>query len=92
MRQFLYFDTMLAPKLITVVYWLQLVLYLFSGVVAFFGAMVGGRGFLGTISGMVGAVILTFLACLFARILAEVLIVIFKINDNIKKIADRSGS
>ncbi|MFA7349904.1 MAG: DUF4282 domain-containing protein [Methylotenera sp.] len=76
MKDVLFFDSMLTPKIITFVYWLLL----FSAVVAGLSTMFGGYGgfsignfFTGLLYGVGGAVA--------ARIWCELLIVLFKMNE-----------
>ena len=84
MKDILFFDNMLTPKIITFVYWLLLLVAVVSGIGAMFtgysgvtfGSFIMGIGIV--IAGAVGA-----------RIWCELLIVLFKINENIKKIADK---
>ncbi len=84
MKDILFFDNMLTPKIITFVYWLLLLVAVVSGIGAMFtgysgvtfGSFIMGIGI--AIAGAVGA-----------RIWCELLIVLFKINENIKKIADK---
>ena len=90
MRQFLYFETMLAPKFIIVFFWLQLALYSLLGIGMIVSSLFAGRGLLAALFGIVLAFVVTAIMMLIARISAEVLIVIFKINENLKKIADRN--
>ncbi|GAC26338.1 hypothetical protein GMES_4065 [Paraglaciecola mesophila KMM 241] len=83
MKDLFFFDSMLTPKIITVVYWLMLLAALVSGVGTMFnsygGGFFAGAGIL--IAGAVGA-----------RIWCELLIVLFKIHENLKKIADRNDT
>ena len=84
MKDILFFDNMLTPKIITFVYWLLLLVAVVSGIGAIFtgyngvtfGSFIMGIGI--AIAGAVGA-----------RIWCELLIVLFKINENIKKLADK---
>lgn len=77
MNQVLFFDAMLTPKIITFVYWLLLLGVLGSAIASIFnGQFLAGLGIL--IFGAVGV-----------RIWCELLIVLFKINDNIKKLAEK---
>ncbi|BAZ94887.1 translation initiation factor [Thiohalobacter thiocyanaticus] len=78
MKDILFFDSMLTPKIITVVYWLLLLGVLISGLGFMFSGQTGG--FLGGIAMIVGGAI-------GARIWCELLIVLFKIHDNIKRVA-----
>ena len=83
MKDVLFFDSMLTPKIITFVYWLMLAAAVISGVSAMFttygGGFFTGAGIL--IAGVIGA-----------RIWCELLIVLFKIHENLKKIADNKDS
>ena len=79
MRDILFFDSMLTPKIITFVYWLLLFAVLVSGLGAMFtayGSFWSGLGIL--VFGSIGV-----------RIWCELLIVLFKIHENLKKLADK---
>lgn len=79
MRDVLFFDSMLTPKIITFVYWLMLIGVVISGLGAMFtayGSFWSGLGIL--IFGSIGV-----------RIWCELLIVLFKIHDNLRKLADK---
>jgi Domain of unknown function (DUF4282) len=82
-RSALYFDSMLTPKIITIVYWIMLVVVLLGGLATMFGVGSGGFSLVSVIMGAVGIVI----GGLFTRIWCELLIVLFKINENVQKIA-----
>lgn len=83
MKNLFHFDSMLTPKIITFVYWLLLL----SAVITGLGTMFSGFGitsfFLGLVTIIGGAVL--------ARIWCELLIVLFKIHENIKKVADANS-
>lgn len=84
MKDVLFFDSMLTPKIITFVYWLLLAASVIGGIGTWFGGY-GGLTFGSFLTGlaiMVGGGI-------GARIWCELLIVLFKINENTKKIADK---
>lgn len=77
MKDIFFFDSMLTPKIITFIYWLLLL----SAVVGGLGSIFGGSiltGFGILIGGAIGA-----------RIWCELLIVLFKINENIKIVAEK---
>jgi len=84
MKDVFYFNAMLTPKIITFVYWLLLLFAVISGLSTMFvgydgitfGKFLMGLGII--IGGGVGS-----------RIWCELLIVLFKIHENIKKIADK---
>ncbi len=81
MRDILFFDNMLTPKIITVVYWLFLLAAVFGGIGSMFGGYNGftiGGFFLGLFYMVIGAVA--------ARIWCELLIVLFKMNEALQEI------
>jgi hypothetical protein len=81
MKEIFYFDSMLTPKIITVIYWFMLLAVVISGVSAmFFGE---ASSFLGGLGIIIAGVV-------FSRIWCEILIVLFKINENLQKVANRS--
>ncbi|MFT6834477.1 MAG: hypothetical protein ACJA0H_000508 [Francisellaceae bacterium] len=83
MKGIFLFESMLTPKIITFVYWLLLVAALVSGLTTMFGgyqsSILGGLGII--IGGAVGA-----------RIWCELMIVLFKIHENLQKIVNKSDS
>lgn len=87
MKKIFFFDEMITPKIITVIYWLMLVTILISGLVAIFSTFSSYSGYnlpvvFMALGGIIGGAISTRIGC-------ELLIVLFKINDNIKKISDK---
>ncbi|MBU1171775.1 MAG: DUF4282 domain-containing protein [Proteobacteria bacterium] len=81
MKDILVFETMVTPKLITFIYWILLVLIVMGGIGYIFSNFSIMRVIVGV--GMIAG------GGVCARIYCELLIVIFKINENIKKIADK---
>ena len=84
LRSVLFFDAMLTPKVVTVVYWLLLVSALIAGIGSMFYTgfqyMTFGtfcRGLLITVGGAIAA-----------RIWCELVIVLFKLNENVQRIAN----
>ena len=77
MNQVLFFDSMLTPKIITFVYWLLLV-----------GVVLSGLGTMFTTSFFAGLGILIF-GTIGVRIWCELLIVLFKIHENLRKLAEK---
>jgi len=77
LKSIFFFDAMLTPKIITAVYWLLLTGVVLSGI----GTMMAQNFFLGLMIILFGA--------LGVRIWCELLIVLFKINDNLRKLADK---
>ena len=87
MRDWLHFDTMVTPKIITFIYWILLAGAVVSGLVLMvkgFGLM-RYSGFAG-FGMIVAAPILTVLSALLARIYCEIMIVLFKINEALQEI------
>ncbi|HFB64076.1 MAG TPA: DUF4282 domain-containing protein [Aeromonadales bacterium] len=79
MKDILFFDKMLTPKIITFVYWLGLIAVVITSLREMFsdyGSFLNGIGML--IGGLIAV-----------RIWSELLIVLFKINDNLQDIADK---
>ena len=77
MKDLFVFDAMLTPKIITFVYWLFLLACLVSGLGTMFA-----DSFLMGLGIIVGGAILS-------RIYCELMIVLFKIHDNIKTLAEK---
>lgn len=75
MKDVFFFNTMLTPKIIILVYWLLLLSAIASGL----GIMFAGDSFFGGLGAAIGGVI-------GARILCELLIVMFKMNEALQEI------
>ena len=83
MRDILFFDKMITPKIITIIYWVMLFVVVISGLVWMFA---GQGGFFGRfLAGLFGAVT----GAVAVRIWCELLIVLFKINENTHTMAHR---
>lgn len=76
-RSVFFFDEMLMPKLITFVYWLLLVGVVLSSLSMMVSDSIIG-GLLAFLFGTIGA-----------RLWCELMIVLFKINENMQKLADK---
>jgi len=79
MKDILFFDSMLTPKIITFVYWLAAIAIIIASLVMMFsqyGSFLQGLGTL--IGGLIGL-----------RIWSELLIVIFKIHDSLQVLVDK---
>lgn len=77
MRDIFFFDSMLTPKIITAVYWLLLLVAVFTGL----ATMLGGKLVAGLLTLVIGA--------LGARIWCELLIVLFKMNEALQEMRRR---
>ncbi len=75
-------DEMITPKIITLVYWLTLLGAVFIGLSTMFTS-----GF--TFEKFITGLLLMLGVAVGARIYCELLIVIFKIHENLKKLADK---
>lgn len=84
MKDVLYFDSMLTPKIITLVYWLLLLLAAGSGLLTIFGGHGPFR-----LSEILSGLGIAVGGAIAARIWCELLIVLFKIHENIKRVAEK---
>ncbi|MDP6436539.1 MAG: DUF4282 domain-containing protein [Gammaproteobacteria bacterium] len=76
-RDILFFDTMLTPKIITVVYWIVLVSAVVTGVGVMFST-----SFWGGLGAMVAVIVGT-------RIVCELMVVAFKANEALQEIRNK---
>ncbi|HEY1092017.1 MAG TPA: DUF4282 domain-containing protein [Burkholderiaceae bacterium] len=84
MKDALFFDSMLTPKIITLVYWLMLVTCLFTGLSMMFGGYEGftaGKFFMGLLMIVGGGI--------GSRIWCELLIVLFKMNEALQALRSK---
>lgn len=90
MRELFHFDTMLTPKIITIIYWLLLAGVVISGLGAMFtsGPMHAGPAF--TFASFLTGLLVIVFGAIGARVWCELLIVIFKIHENLKRVADKA--
>ena len=83
-RNLLFFDAMLTPKFITLIYWIGLIGVVFSGLGAIF--------FMGfqyvTFGGFIRGLLIIVGGAIAVRVWCELMIVLFKINENVQKIAN----
>ncbi|EAC1992465.1 TPA: DUF4282 domain-containing protein [Escherichia coli] len=75
LRQWLEFDEMITPKIIKVIYWIFLVITIVGGVIGMFANFFAG--FIGLVFGVIGL-----------RVGCEMVILMFNIYKQLKKIAD----
>ncbi|MCX8518763.1 MAG: DUF4282 domain-containing protein [Methylophilaceae bacterium] len=80
MQDIFYLETMLTPKVITFVYWLLLFFVLLAGL----GTIFRGADFISFLTGL----LIIVGGGVGARLWCELLIVLFKIHENIKKLAE----
>lgn len=77
LKNVLFFDALLTPKILTGLYWLLLVLIIISGVFVMISTSVIG-GFFSILGGVLAT-----------RICFEMIMIAFKNNEYLKKIADK---
>lgn len=83
LKDFFFLDEMLTPKVITILYWLALLYVAVNGLnVMFAGKEMTFDKFAGGVGMIIGGVVA-------ARIGSELLMVVFKINENIQALAER---
>lgn len=84
MKEVFFFNSMLTPKIITGVYWLLLAIAFISGL----GSMFAGHGGMTFGQFLMGLLIMGG-GALGARIWCELLIVLFKIHENLRDLVQR---
>jgi len=88
LRNVFYFDVMLTPRVITVVYWLLLLVVILAGLGTLFYTgfqyMSFGR--------FMRAVGITVGGAIGARIWCELMIVLFKLNENVQRLVQQRGA
>ncbi len=78
MKDIFFFDSMLTPKIIVVLYWIMLLSVVLSGLGLMFAGHAFFRGLLAILFGAVGV-----------RIFCELLIVMFKMNEALQELRSR---
>ncbi|MGE4366829.1 DUF4282 domain-containing protein [Thermomonas sp.] len=84
MRDVFFLDSMLTPKIITLVYWVGLLGAVFAGLSSMFGGW-GGFNFYRFLAGL----FIMVAGAIGVRIWCELLIILFKIHENIRRLAER---
>ncbi|MBI0155940.1 DUF4282 domain-containing protein [Gilliamella sp. M0364] len=87
-KDFFFFDKMFTPKIITVIYWMSLVLIVFSGLTIIFSSfLIISYSFGSALLGIITGIITIVGGTVFTRIGYEIICVLFNINRNIEKLA-----
>ncbi|NLJ72027.1 MAG: DUF4282 domain-containing protein [Syntrophomonadaceae bacterium] len=81
LNKLLFFDSMITPKIIQLIFWIASVLIILSG----FGIMAAGN----TLWAFLLGLLVIFLGPLLVRVWCEILIVKFKINENLQILKDK---
>jgi len=83
MEEYLSFKKMITPVIVKILFWIGVVVVVVSGLVFFFG----GKWMVGSVLvGMFMGIIMIPLGILLLRLYAEVIIIIFMINDHLSEI------
>ena len=92
-KSFLSFERMITPIIIKILFWIGLIGSLVGGIAVFFSAVIGGIAdgrpgpiILGLLGGLLGGAITMVLGILVTRIYAELLILVFRINETLTDI------
>ena len=80
-RQILFFDEMLTPRLLQLVYWAALAAVVWGGL---------GRVFSGSFYGFVEGIVFIALGCLVARVASELVMLLFQLHENMETVAKNS--
>lgn len=93
LKNFLSFDRMITPVIIKVLFWIGMIGSIIGGIVLFFTVLIGGisdgsfGGIVGSfLLGLIGGLLVMFLGILVSRIYAEILILVFQINESLTDI------
>lgn len=89
MKDILFLDAVLSTKIITMVYWIMLIVILFMGIFIGSGSVPFGWAQDANEAGrIVIAILFIIVASIFARLWAEFMVVIFKIQQNTRRTAE----
>ena len=93
LKSFLSFERMITPVIIKILFYIGLIGSLVGGIAVFFSGVIGGftEGsfiaiLLGFVLGLLGGVLTLLIGVLVTRIYAELLILIFRINETLTDI------
>jgi nicotinamide riboside transporter PnuC len=83
-RDLFQWERFITPSIIKIFYWLALAMAVLAGLQGIFaGFMAMLTNPIGGAFGMVGAVLFTFIGIIFARIAAEFVLIVFRINEHL---------
>ena len=95
LKRFLSFERMITPVIIKILFWIGLVVSVVGGVALFFSVIIAGisdGSFAsvvgGLLVGILGGALVIFLGALASRIYAELLILVFQINESLTDIKE----
>ena len=78
LKQFISFESFITPSIIVFIFWLSIIGISLSGIVAIFSGYI----FYGIVEVVLGVI--------FTKVFCEILIVLFKINNHLKEIAENT--
>ncbi len=81
-RQILFFDEMLTPRLLQVVYWAALVAVVWEGLAQVFS---------GSFHGFIQGIVFIALGCLLARVVSELIMLFFQLHENMETVAKNTA-
>ncbi|MFW5981314.1 MAG: DUF4282 domain-containing protein [bacterium] len=86
LNDFIKFDKLITPSIIKVIFWIGIAITIISGLVAMISGIAstyggGGQVLMGLVTIIIGP--------LFVRVYCEILIIIFKINENLVNINEK---
>ena len=88
-RSFLSFERMITPVIITILFWIGLIIVALTAIFVFFSGIIGGfngGGFGSVVAGLFGGPLVFILGGLMVRIYSELLILAFRINETLTDI------
>ena len=92
-RDLFQWERFITPSIIKIFYWLALAMAVLAGLQGIFaGFMAMLTNPIAGAFGMVGAVLVTFIGIIFARIAAEFVLIVFRINEHLGAIRSRSDA
>lgn len=81
LKDFLTFDSFITPKIITIIYWINIAIFALGGVASILQF---------SIMGIISGAILIVVGILFARIGCELMLIAFNIHDQLKSINENT--
>ena len=93
-KKLLTFDEMIAPKIITILYWLMLAAVIIQSLGIMFSGGIGGSSYgggpsLGAVGAFFAGLLALVMGAIMVRVWCELLIVLFKMYENLKAIREK---
>ena len=91
-KDLFFFNKMITPKIITLLYWISLILITISGLVVIFSSFYWFRYSFGSgLKSILSGILIIILGTVFTRIGYELISILFNINRNIEKLASNKS-